>query len=368
MSHSKASAQLSCGALEGEPADRPVPRRRRDGVEDRVLAEQRVVREVHLGDQPLGEGPAEQAEVDVRRPPGVVVVAPRVGAGLDRHELVAAQAVGDHAAQPVEVRVQRRRATCRRRAGSGRRRWPARPRPARRAPGGRRCRAPARRRGSAGPRASPPLRRVRSASAGRDPVLAEHRAGDLGEPVRQVDRRAQRRAQRRCSCSRGSRRGCAARRRPRAGTAAGAARSAMWSRSCRDGTAAGYAAQARNFHWTERRRVMAGRSATPGRSVTSRALAILDAFDAGRPRLSLSEIAERSGHAADHGAPAARRAGRVGRAGPAARRPLRDRPQALGPRPARAGAARAAAGRRPVPAWTCTPPSATPCTSPSARG
>src|SRR3954452_3794278 len=40
---------------------------------------------------------------------------------------------------------------------------------------------------------------------------------------------------------------------------------------------------------------MAGRSGTPGRSVTSRALAILDAFDAGAPRLSLSEIAERSG-------------------------------------------------------------------------
>ena len=32
---------------------------------------------------------------------------------------------------------------------------------------------------------------------GRDPVLAEHRPGDLGEPVRQVDRRPQRRAQRR---------------------------------------------------------------------------------------------------------------------------------------------------------------------------
>jgi DNA-binding IclR family transcriptional regulator len=40
---------------------------------------------------------------------------------------------------------------------------------------------------------------------------------------------------------------------------------------------------------------MAGRSSTPGRSVTSRALAILDAFDATFPRLSLSEIAERSG-------------------------------------------------------------------------
>jgi DNA-binding IclR family transcriptional regulator len=40
---------------------------------------------------------------------------------------------------------------------------------------------------------------------------------------------------------------------------------------------------------------MAGRSSTPGRSVTSRALAVLDAFDTRAPRLSLSEITERSG-------------------------------------------------------------------------
>jgi DNA-binding IclR family transcriptional regulator len=40
---------------------------------------------------------------------------------------------------------------------------------------------------------------------------------------------------------------------------------------------------------------MAGGAADPGRSVTSRALAVLDAFDASAPRLSLSEIATRSG-------------------------------------------------------------------------
>jgi DNA-binding IclR family transcriptional regulator len=42
-------------------------------------------------------------------------------------------------------------------------------------------------------------------------------------------------------------------------------------------------------------RCMAGGAAQRGRSVTSRALAVLDAFDASAPRLSLSEIAERSG-------------------------------------------------------------------------
>ncbi|MGY1624669.1 IclR family transcriptional regulator [Geodermatophilus sp. SYSU D00965] len=40
---------------------------------------------------------------------------------------------------------------------------------------------------------------------------------------------------------------------------------------------------------------MAGGGSRPGRSVTSRALAVLDAFSSSTPRLSLSEIAERSG-------------------------------------------------------------------------
>jgi DNA-binding IclR family transcriptional regulator len=40
---------------------------------------------------------------------------------------------------------------------------------------------------------------------------------------------------------------------------------------------------------------MAGRSGTPGRSVTSRVLAVLDAFGTDAPRLTLSEVAERSG-------------------------------------------------------------------------
>ena len=40
---------------------------------------------------------------------------------------------------------------------------------------------------------------------------------------------------------------------------------------------------------------MAGRSAAPGRSVTSRVLGLLDAFDSSNPRLSLTEIADRSG-------------------------------------------------------------------------
>jgi DNA-binding IclR family transcriptional regulator len=40
---------------------------------------------------------------------------------------------------------------------------------------------------------------------------------------------------------------------------------------------------------------VAGGAASPGRSVTSRALGVLDAFDGAHPRLTLSEVAERSG-------------------------------------------------------------------------
>ena len=80
-----------------------------DRLVDRVEGEQRVAGEVHLGDQPLGEVGAEQREVDVRRPPGVVVVAPRVRARLDGRERVAAVVVGEAAADADEVRVERRR-------------------------------------------------------------------------------------------------------------------------------------------------------------------------------------------------------------------------------------------------------------------
>jgi DNA-binding IclR family transcriptional regulator len=45
----------------------------------------------------------------------------------------------------------------------------------------------------------------------------------------------------------------------------------------------------------ESERAMAGGAATAGRSVTSRALRVLDAFDSRHPRLTLSEVATRSG-------------------------------------------------------------------------
>src|SRR6188472_3993528 len=64
----------------------------RDRVVHRVLEEQRIVGEVHLRHEALRERATEHGEVDVRRAPGVGVVAPRVGAGADRGEAVAAVA------------------------------------------------------------------------------------------------------------------------------------------------------------------------------------------------------------------------------------------------------------------------------------
>src|SRR5216683_5655381 len=57
-------------------------------VEDGIERQQRVAREIHLRHQPRGEAGAEQRVMDVIGPPGVVVVTPGIGAGLDRCESI----------------------------------------------------------------------------------------------------------------------------------------------------------------------------------------------------------------------------------------------------------------------------------------
>eukprot|EP01022_Parablepharisma_sp_SALTPOND_P016942 TRINITY_DN2599_c0_g3_i6.p1 TRINITY_DN2599_c0_g3~~TRINITY_DN2599_c0_g3_i6.p1 ORF type:complete len:1173 (+),score=341.22 TRINITY_DN2599_c0_g3_i6:1282-4800(+) len=78
-----------------------------DALEDRVVVEQRVVGEVHLRHQALRIDVAEQREVDMRRAPGLVVVAPGIRAGLDADETIAAFVIGEHLAEAGEVGVQR---------------------------------------------------------------------------------------------------------------------------------------------------------------------------------------------------------------------------------------------------------------------
>ena len=78
-------------------------------IEDRIEGEQGIAGKVHLGHQPGQEAAAEHREVHVRRPPGILVVPPRIGARLDGQEPELADRVRQHAPGPGEVRVERRR-------------------------------------------------------------------------------------------------------------------------------------------------------------------------------------------------------------------------------------------------------------------
>ena len=74
----------------------------------RIVLEQRIAGEIHLRHEPRRERRPEQRKMDVRRPPRVVVVAPRILAGLDRDEAVAALGVGQRAAAAGEIGIDRR--------------------------------------------------------------------------------------------------------------------------------------------------------------------------------------------------------------------------------------------------------------------
>src|SRR5271157_2639114 len=97
-------AQRPFGLGDGhiELADEAVARRLiGNRQKDRVEIEQRIAREIHLRDEPLGKAGAEKREVNVVRPPGIVVIAPGIGAGLDRGEPIPTLAVGIDAALAV---------------------------------------------------------------------------------------------------------------------------------------------------------------------------------------------------------------------------------------------------------------------------
>lgn len=95
---------------------------------------------------------------------------------------------------------------------------------------------------------------------------------------------------------------------------------------------------------------MAGQTSEPGRTVASRVLAILDAFDIAHARLTLSEISRRSGLPLATTHRLTKGTGRL--AGPVTRtrRPVRDRAAAVGGGPARPTAHPPATVRPAVPA------------------
>src|SRR5260221_11460662 len=77
-------------------------------LKDWIEVEERIAREIHLGDETRGEGRPEDGEMDMSRPPGVMGVAPRIGARLDGQEAICALRVGQHLSRAGEVGIERR--------------------------------------------------------------------------------------------------------------------------------------------------------------------------------------------------------------------------------------------------------------------
>ena len=109
MSKRKASAHSGIVASRSKLRDHAIARPLiGNRIEDRVERKQRVARKIHLGDQTRNEGVPEQREMDVGRAPSVIVIAPGIGTGFHRDELVIAGLVGLGAAGAGEVRIERR--------------------------------------------------------------------------------------------------------------------------------------------------------------------------------------------------------------------------------------------------------------------
>ena len=94
--------------LHVEPRDESLARGcMRDAVEDRIQGLQRVTGKVHLRDQARENAGAKEREMNMRRPPCVVVIAPGIGPGLDGLEPVITVFVGDGTALASEIRIER---------------------------------------------------------------------------------------------------------------------------------------------------------------------------------------------------------------------------------------------------------------------
>src|SRR5271155_1800299 len=58
----------------------------RDGLKNRIERKERVAGKIHLRHQARNERPSENGEMDVRRPPRIVVIEPGICTRLDCHE------------------------------------------------------------------------------------------------------------------------------------------------------------------------------------------------------------------------------------------------------------------------------------------
>src|SRR6185437_8319865 len=79
-----------------------------NAIEDRVFVHQGIAGEIHLRDQSAQDARAKEREMDVRGTPGVVVIAPGIGARLDGQEGIASLVVGHGAPVAVEIGIERR--------------------------------------------------------------------------------------------------------------------------------------------------------------------------------------------------------------------------------------------------------------------
>src|SRR5699024_3918183 len=77
----------------------------RNRVEDRILEEHWIIREVHLGDESLTKLATVEREVNVRGAPCIVVVTPRVCARLDRIKAVVTLSIRQAAGHTIKVRI-----------------------------------------------------------------------------------------------------------------------------------------------------------------------------------------------------------------------------------------------------------------------
>src|SRR5271154_5129619 len=105
----EAKSPFGLGYLQIKSGDQPLPGwfvgyRLKDGI----ICQERVAGKIHLCDQAGGECASEERKMDVGWTPGIVVVVPRVGAGLDRHKPITAVGIGQGSSGPGEIWIQRR--------------------------------------------------------------------------------------------------------------------------------------------------------------------------------------------------------------------------------------------------------------------
>src|SRR5215472_9555277 len=97
------------GSLPVEDTHQSIPRVLiREGIPDGVCGEQRIAWKIHLRDQSSCESRTEYREMDVGRPPRIVMIAPRVCTGLDSCEGVPAIGIGYETSAAAKVWIERR--------------------------------------------------------------------------------------------------------------------------------------------------------------------------------------------------------------------------------------------------------------------